>query len=211
MKVLVVGANGAIGHKLVELMNNSPHQALGMIRDPDQALALQEFDAEPVIADLECDCGPAVAGCDAVVFAAGAGPHTGPDKTESVDRDGAMRLIDACEATGVRRFIMLSAMRTRTPDQAPEKLHHYLQCKQAADEHLRRSGLQWTIAAPGRLNNDAPTGHIEAAEVLEEFGEIPRVDVARALLELLSLDNSIGRRVEMIAGKTPVREALTAS
>ena len=208
MKVLIAGANGAIGHKLIKLMNNSPHQAQGMIRDPEQAFALQEFDAEPVIADLECDCGPAVAGCDAVVFAAGSGPHTGPEKTESVDRDGAIRLIDACEATGVKRFIMLSALRTRTPEQAPEKLQHYLQCKQAADDHLRRSGLQWTIAAPGRLNNDAATGHIKAAEILDEFGEVPRDDVARALLELLDRDNTRFRRVEIISGSTPIPEAL---
>lgn len=210
MKVLVAGGNGAIGGTLVKLMNNSPHQALAMLRDPDQAAAAEEHGAQPVIADLEGDCLPALEDCEAVVFAAGSGPHTGPDKTESVDRDGAMRLIDACESTGVKRFIMLSAMRTRTPEQAPEKLQHYLQCKQAADDHLRASGLDWTIAAPGRLNNDAPSGHIAAAEVLPEFGEIPRADVARALLELLDMDHTTGRRIEMISGKTPVHEALAA-
>lgn len=120
-----------------------------MVRKPEQAAALEQLGAaETVVGDLEEDCTHALKGCDAVVFTAGSGP-TRALKTIDVDQNGAIRLIDSARAAGVERFLMVSSLRADRPENAPEKLHHYLRAKHKADEHLRASGLTlpWSARA----------------------------------------------------------------
>lgn len=210
MNILIAGANGKIGRHLVRLLADGPHHVRAMIRDRGQADALESLGAETVLADLEEDVTAAVEGCDMVVFSAGSGPHTGPDKTIDVDRNGAMALIDAAAGHHVRRFIMVSAMRTRTPDAAPEKLRHYLAAKKDADDHLQASGLPYTIVRPGRLTNEPGTGRIHAALEEVDHAEIPREDVARALAAMVDADNTVNREISLVGGTTPIEAAIAA-
>jgi uncharacterized protein YbjT (DUF2867 family) len=209
MQVLIAGANGKIGRHLLSYMAESEHQARALIRDADQAPELLELGAfETVVGDLESDCSRALQGCDAVVFTAGSGPHTGPDKTVAVDRDGAIRLIDAAEAAGVKRFLMVSSMRADQPETGPEHMQHYFHAKQQADNHLRASSLDYTIVRPGKLTEEAGLGWIEAAERLDHFGEIPREDVARALLETLTAEHTIRHGYDLLSGEQSISRAI---
>ncbi|MBK1733977.1 NAD-dependent dehydratase [Halorhodospira abdelmalekii] len=209
MRILIVGAHGQIGQRLVERLAASRHEVRAMVRDPEQQPALAALGAsETVLADLERDCREAVRGVHGVIFTAGSGPHTGPEKTDSVDRLGARRLVELAEATpGVERFIMVSAMRTEAPEQAPEKLRHYLDAKREVDEHLRASTLRWTILRPGRLLNDPGSGRIELGEGLE-YGTIPRADVALLLAALIEAPGSERRTLDAVSGTTPIRQAV---
>ncbi|AHI28256.1 SDR family oxidoreductase [Marinobacter similis] len=209
MHVFIAGANGQIGQHLLQEMANSDHEARALIRHPDQGPDLQQLGAtETVVGDLEHDCSEAMRGCDAVIFTAGSGPHTGPDKTIDVDQDGAIRLVDTARAMGIKRFIMVSTMRAEEPDKGPEKLQHYLRAKHNADEHLKNSGLNYTIVRPGRLTDDDGSGKVALSARLEEFGEIPRQDVARVLLAVLDSDNTTDAVFDVVSGDTPVPEAL---
>lgn len=209
MRVLIAGANGKIGQHLVRKMADSQHIAKAMVRNPDQVSALEEFGAgETVIGDLEKDCTHALQGCDAVVFTAGSGPHTGPEKTIDVDQNGAIRLIDAAKAAGVRRFLMVSSMRADAPEKAPEKIHHYLRAKQTADDHLRASGLDYTLVRPGPLTNDPGTGLVELREKIDRTGSIPREDVAAVLLATLDADNTVGKSFDLLSGEESIVESL---
>ncbi|MDL0433572.1 SDR family oxidoreductase [Marinobacter sp. TBZ242] len=209
MHVFIAGANGQIGQHLLQEMADSDHEARALIRHQDQGPDLQQMGAtETVVGDLEQDCSEAIRGCDAVIFTAGSGPHTGPDKTIDVDQDGAIRLVDTARAMGIKRFIMVSSMRAEEPEKGPEKLRHYLRAKRNADEHLKSSGLNYTIVRPGQLTNDEGTGRVAVSEKLEEFGKIPRQDVARVLLAVLDSDNTINRVFDVVSGDTPVTEAL---
>ncbi|TAL86848.1 MAG: SDR family oxidoreductase [Rhodanobacter sp.] len=211
MRVLVVGANGHIGRRLIKLMSSGPHQSRAMIRDPDQAEALREMGAhETVVADLEGDCGPALEGCDAIIFSAGSGGHTGQEKTDAIDRDGAIAMIDAAGKAGVNRLVMVSSMGADAPASGPENLQHYLRAKQAADRHLRASGLDYTIVRPGSLTDDNGTGRISAATELERSGKVPRDDVAAVLLQVLDAPNTKGKQFELLAGDTPLQQAVAA-
>lgn len=210
MKVLIAGANGKIGQRLVKQMAASAHSPRAMIRNPDQAEGLQVLGAETVVADLEDDCSGAMKGCDAVIFTAGSGPHTGPDKTLDVDQNGAISLIDQAKAAGVKRFVIVSAMRADDPEAGPEKLRHYLRAKKNADDHLRDSDLAYTIVRPGRLTEEPGSGHVQIAERLDSFGEIPREDVAAVLLATLEADNTIRRGFDLIAGDQPLTDAIAA-
>lgn len=209
MHVFIAGANGQIGQHLLQELANSDHEARAMVRHQEQGPELQQLGAtETVVGDLEKDCSEAMKGCDAVIFTAGSGPHTGPDKTIDVDQDGAIRLIDAARAMGIKRFIMVSTMRAEEPDKGPEKLRHYLRAKHNADEHLKNSGLNYTIVRPGQLTNDDGSGKVSVSARLEEFGKIPRQDVARVLLGVLDSDVTINRIFDVVSGDMPVAEAL---
>lgn len=209
MRVLIAGANGKIGRHLVQQMANSCHTARAMVRKSEQAAELEQLGAaETVVADLEEDCSHALKDCDAVVFTAGSGPHTGPEKTIDVDQNGAIRLMDAAEAAGVKRFILVSSMRADAPEKAPEKIHHYLRAKHKADEHLRASSLDFTLVRPGPLTNDPGTGKVELSARLDRTGSIPREDVASVLLATLDADNTIHQSFDLLSGDHSIVESL---
>lgn len=211
MHVFIAGANGQIGQYLLQEMAESDHEARALIRHPDQGPELQQLGAtETVLGDLEEDCSEAMKGCDAVIFTAGSGPHTGPDKTVDVDQDGAIRLIDTARAMGIKRFVIVSSLRAEEPEKGPEKLQHYLWAKHKADEHLKNSGLAYTIVRPGQLTNDDGTGRVQVASRLESFGKIPRQDVARVLLAVLDSDGMANQVFDVVSGDTPIAEALSS-
>tara|TARA_B100001939_G_scaffold344727_1_gene359786 strand:- start:453 stop:1091 length:639 start_codon:yes stop_codon:yes gene_type:complete len=209
MNVLIVGSHGNIGQRLVRQMAKSAHTARAMIRDESQRDEMRALGAaEVVVADLEGDVRDALAGCDAVVFTAGSGAHTGPEKTEDVDRHGAISIIDQARRAGVRRFVLVSSMNADTPEKGPEKMRHYFEAKKAADDHLRASDLEYTIVRPGKLTDEEATGTADIAKDLNRYGEVAREDVAHALLLTLDSPNTIGQHYEMLAGDTPIEKAL---
>jgi uncharacterized protein YbjT (DUF2867 family) len=209
MQIFIAGANGQIGQHLLRELANSDHEARAMIRHPEQGPELQQLGAtETVLGDLEQDCSEAMKGCDTVIFTAGSGPHTGPEKTIAVDQDGAIRLIDNAKTMGVKHFIIVSSVGAEEPNNGPEKLRHYLQAKHNADEHLKNSGLNYTIVRPGRLTNNEGTGKVAISAKPGGSGAIPRQDVARVLLATLNTNSKADRIFYVVSGDTPVAKAL---
>ncbi len=211
MRVLIAGANGHTGRILVQFLLESPdHEPVAMIRSEEQAEHFQESGAEWVLGDLEEPLDPvleAAGRIDAFIFAAGSGSKTGPEKTLSVDRDGAIRSIAALEAAGIQRYLMLSSLRA-DPGSEGHPISHYLRAKGIADAHLRRSELAWTIVRPGRLTQEPGTGQVAAAPHLEPSGEIPREDVARVMVRCLDRPDTAGLSFDLLGGSTPIDEAL---
>lgn len=213
MKVLVAGANGQTARQLVRMLVENGHEVRGLIRKEDQMQNVESDGAEPVLADLEQDdadgkIGEVVVGCDAVIFAAGAGPGSGNERKETMDRDGAIKLIEAAEKHGARRYLMLSTMGADDPESRDEKMQPYMRAKGEADARLRNSTLDYTIIRPGRLTDDAGTGTIVAAESLGQYGEITREDVARAFAATLEAENTHGKTIEILSGDTSIEETI---
>src|SRR3954453_9605401 len=159
MNVFVAGGHGKIGLRLLRLAAQRGDQARGLIRDPGQSAAPEAVGAEPVVADWEAgdDITPLVAGADAVVFAAGAGPGSGPERKRTVDYGGAVKLIEAARSVGVRRYAMGSSIGADEPSAGSEEMRPYLEAKHDADEALVASGLDYTIVRPGILTDDQGT------------------------------------------------------
>ena len=213
MKVLVAGAHGKTARHLVRMLVENGHEVRGLVRKEEQLADVEADGAEPVLADLENDevegrVGGSVAGCDAVVFAAGAGPGSGEARKETMDFGGAAKLVEAAQKNGANRYLMLSSMGADDPEAGPEAMRPYLRAKAKADGRLRESGLDWTIIRPGSLTDEEGTGMVEAAEGLGRRGGIPREDTARVFAQALETPNTIGKTFEVLSGEARIREAL---
>lgn len=209
MRTLIIGANGQIGRQFCELALAAELPIKAMIRDSDQQAWFRERGIETVIADLEGELRHAFYGCDQVVFTAGFGPHTGPDKTLMIDLHGAIRAADLASRLGLSRFLMVSAMRAERPLEAPEKLRPYMAAKHAADAHLRASKVAHVILKPGRLTDEPATRRV--ATSLAEAGDnrVSRANVAHALLHLARTRAIQDREFVLLDGQRPIAEALS--
>jgi uncharacterized protein YbjT (DUF2867 family) len=208
VRVLVAGSHGQVGQHIVRMLAEEGHEVRAMIRDEDQAPTLRELGGEPVVADLEGEVAHTVEGCDAVIFSAGGGPGSGAEKKETVDRQGAVKLIEAAKEHGARRYVMVSAMGAADPEAGSEAMQPYLFAKARADASLQESGLDYTIVRPGSLTDDPGDGTVEAAPSLGKRGEIPREDTARTIVATLKAQNTYGKTFEVLSGGTPVEEAI---
>lgn len=211
MKVLVIGANGQIGkHLVAQLQNSDEHSVRAMVRKKKQVEDLKQSGIEVVLGDLEGSVEELVQvaeGCEAVIFTAGSGAHTGPDKTMLIDLDGAIKSVEAAEKIGAKRFIMISALHRNKRENWPETLVHYSVAKHYADRFLQVSNLNYTILRPGGLLNEPGTGKIKAADYVER-DSISREDVARTAIAALNEENTYKRAFDLVTGKTEISEAL---
>ena len=208
MKVLIVGANGKVGTLLCgQMWSAHGFSPIALIRDIRQQTKFTALGVPSAVGDLEKGLIEFLPGLDAVVFTAGSGAHTGPNKTIDVDQDAAIRLMNDCKQAGVSRFVMVSAIGADPLSNSP-LIQNYLRAKGMADEYLRSSGLDYTILAPGTLLNSSGTGKIQAAEALGCHGTVPREDLSQSIIEVLRNYNTIGKTIQVISGKDPIKNAV---
>jgi uncharacterized protein YbjT (DUF2867 family) len=162
-----------------------------------------------VLCDIERedDISGFVTGADALVFAAGAGPGSGPARKQTVDLGGAVKLLDAARANGIARYVIVSSINVDRPESWSDQMRPYLEAKAEADRRVEASGLDWTIVRPGRLTDEPGTGRIRAGTDIG-YGEVTRDDVAATLAALLGAQNTIGKAFVLLGGDTPVEEAV---
>jgi len=212
MTVAVIGANGGIGRRLLPRLAGAGHDPIGVVRAENQFARIRELGGEPRLGDLEGEFAAALEGADAVVFTAGSGGSTGWDKTLMVDLWGARRSIAACEKHGIDRYVLISSRGAADPHSGYEPLRPYLVAKRCADDYLRRSSLDATILRPTSLTDEEGTGRVTAA--FEPAGggpDVPRADVARAVVACLDEEATVGRTIELYGGGTPIERAVRPS
>lgn len=209
MKVTIVGAHGQIAMLLHPKLIENGHKVRGIIRKEEQAEDLRDLGVEPVVADIEKldDISGAVGNVDAVLFAAGAGPGSGAVRKWTVDRDGAIKLMEACHKNGIDRYVIISAMGLDKP-RGSEVFRVYQKAKAEADEALRHSELDYTIVKPGRLTDEPGTGKVSIGKNLER-GEIPREDVAEVLAKVFDNPETIGMEFDLVSGDQSISEAIS--
>jgi uncharacterized protein YbjT (DUF2867 family) len=211
MRVVIAGGHGQIALLLSRRLSGRGDAAVGLIRNPAHAAEVVAAGAEPVTADLESVDAAALAGhlagADAVVFAAGAGPRSGAARKDTVDRGAAVLLADAAERAGVRRYVQVSAMGVDDPPAGDDVFAVYLRAKAAAEQDLRGRDLDWTILRPGGLTDEPATGTVRLAPHVDG-GKVPRDDVAAVLVALLDEPSTAGMTLELVGGDTPVAAAV---
>ena len=212
-RIVIFGGHGKVALLLAPLLSTRGDEVTAVIRNPDHADDVRAAGAEPVVFDVEQQDRAAIAallaGHDAVVWSAGAGGGDAA-RTRAVDRDAAVRSMDAAADAGVRRYVMVSYFGA-SPDHgvpADNPVHAYAEAKAAADEHLRASGLDWTILGPSSLTVGEATGRIDVTA--DESDEVSRADVAQVIAETLRQDSTVRRTIRFNAGDQPIADALRA-
>ncbi|MBX7535571.1 SDR family oxidoreductase [Qipengyuania sp. GH1] len=190
MKILVAGATGNTGARLVNELADRGHEPVALVRQSSDTSKLpgKAKQRQGDLTDLQDDV---TDGCEVVIFAAGSGGDTSAEMTDKVDRDGAIKLIDIAEKSDVRRFVMLSSVGADDPDPDSE-LAHYLEAKHAADEHLKKSSLEYAILRPVSLTDDGPTGSVRLGDDVDPKGKAARGDVAVLLADAAEQDEWTG-------------------
>lgn len=213
--VTIIGGHGKVALRVARILSEHGTEVYSVIRNPDHADDVREAGANPVVADVEeLDVDglaeKVVRGSGAVVWSAGAGGGN-PDRTYAVDRDAAIRAMDACAAEGVERFVMVSYQGAGPEHGVPEddSFFPYAEAKAAADAHLRDTKLHWTILGPGRLTDEPGHGTIGVGDEMLEDRATSRDDVAAVVASVLRRPDTVGRTIEFTDGGTPIGEALT--
>jgi uncharacterized protein YbjT (DUF2867 family) len=217
MRIVVAGGHGQIALHLERRLTGAGHTAVGLVRNPDHVADVEATGASAVVLDLEAasldDVAAALAGADAAVFAAGAGPGSGIPRKDTVDRGASVLLADAAERAGVRRFVQISSMGAGAPPRpgTDETFAAYLEAKTAAEDDLIRRDLDWTVLRPGMLTNDPAVGRVRLGPGgTVDRGAISRDDVAAVLVGLLVDARGVHQVLELVGGDTPVADALDA-
>ena len=211
--ITIIGGHGKVALRLARMLAAAGHQVTSWVRNPAHTAEVEQTGATALVADVEHLDVEAMAerlrGQDAVVWSAGAGGGD-PARTYAVDRDAAIRSMTAAERAAVRRYVMVSYLYTR-PDHGVREdssFFPYADAKAAADEHLRGTGLDWTILGPSRLTDEPGRGRITTGEGLTA-DQVSRDDVAAVAAQVLDRPDTVGRTIDFNGGDTPIADALT--
>lgn len=221
MRIVIAGGHGHIARRLSRLLSGRGDEVTAVVRRPEHIADVDHDGADGALLDLESASVAAVAevlaGADAAVFAAGAGPGSGSARKDTVDRGAAVLLADAAERAGVPRLVQISSMGVEqvadgaAPVGMDEVFVDYLRAKAAAEDDLRRrDDVAWTILRPGRLTDEPGTGLVSLAPSLD-FDAVPRDDVAAAVAALLDHEGTAGLTLELTGGQTPLAEAVASA
>lgn len=216
MHVVIAGGHGKIGLRLAALLAGRGDTVVGLVRDPAQGADLEGAGAASAVVDLEAvgvdELAGHLRGADAVVFAAGAGPGSGLERKDTVDRAAAVLLADAAGRAGVRRYLLVSSAGVDDPPDPDrdEVWAAYLRAKKAAEDAVRATDLDWTILRPGGLSDDPGTGRVLLAPPPVDHGGVTRDDTAAVLAALLDTPGTAGRVLELREGDADVLRAVTA-
>lgn len=211
MKIFIVGGSGKVARHLAPILQSNGHQPLSLYRREEQADELSALGATPVFGDLTElnaeELSKLMAGCDAVVFAAGAG-GAGYNLTNAVDGDGFRKSLRAAEMADVPRFVQVSVFPDAGRDAEPQKgFENYMKVKKQTDSELVASDRDWVILRPGTLSDKDGTGKVNAGLAIT-YGEVPRADVALTLATIIEQPDISRVIIELTEGDVPAAEAL---
>ena len=214
-RIAIVGGSGKVAKHLITQLHARGDEVVAIFRNPDRYDELADLGAVPVVLDIEkasvSELASALAGCDAVVFSAGAGGGD-PARTRAVDFDGAVTAINAATLAHVPRFIMVSAIGAggAVTDDVDDSMRPYYQAKHDADLAVEASSLEYTIVRPGGLTDDAATGLVTLGDTVER-GSVPREEVAAVIVAALYDPRTIGHAWELVSGSSSIADAIDAA
>lgn len=215
-KVTIIGGHGKVALLAEPMLVSEGHPVQAVIRSENQAADIEATGATPVVADIQSLSIEEQAdlyrrlGTEVLVWSAGAGGGN-PGRTYAVDRDAAVRSMEAAKQVGIKRYIMVS-YNGAGADHGVDPEHSfypYAQAKAEADEHLRNSGLAFTILGPGALTLE-PKGPISVGVAISD-NQTSRASVARAIAVTVDDDSTVGKAIPFTDGSTEIAAALASA
>lgn len=221
--ITVIGGHGKVAMLATPLLKEAGNTVRSVIRKEEQSEEIETVGGAPVVADVEKLDTDAIAdlldGSDAVVWSAGAGGG-GEDRTWAMDRDTAIRVMDAAQKAGVRRFVMVSYYNSRLVDgevpgvEKDDGMYPYYNAKSQADEHLRtETDLEWTVVGPSMLTLEPASQKITVDNSGDNSDQdVPstsRENVAAVITAVIDEPASFKKTLSFHDGDTPIEEAVT--
>ena len=196
MKLIVFGAAGGLGTKLVEQALTKNHEVTAFVRDADD---IQPSGVRVVVGDVNdaATVAEAVAGQDAVIDAIGGQT---PWKSTGLEQEAAKNIVVGMQRAGVRRLVVTSAMGVGDSADvadfafrsllAPTFLRGTIKDKGEMEDEVESASLDWVIVRPAVLTDGELTGNVKMFEpgAEEKAHKIARADVAAFMLEQLTSD-----------------------
>jgi uncharacterized protein YbjT (DUF2867 family) len=205
MKVLLAGAHGRLGSRVLALLLARRHAVRALVRSEEQAEALRGAGAEAVVADLRGDVEWTADGCDATVFAAGARHRA---ELGAVDGGGAAKVAEAANRYEHERFVLCSVIGARHPERREGGVREFLAVKQHAERRLAELDLPWTVLRFGRLTEAAGTGRIASRIAPGTALTLSRDDAALAVVDALERPHLARLAIPVVDGDRAVADAL---
>ncbi|NCJ06029.1 NAD(P)H-binding protein [Synechococcales cyanobacterium C] len=202
MKVLVAGATGQTGRRIVQQLVARQISVRALVRDLNRAQTLFPPKVERAVGDVmnPGSLQAALADCTVLICATGAAPSLNPLGPLQVDYLGTKNLVDTAKAQGIQHFVLVSSLCVSQLFHPLNLFWLILVWKRQAEAYLEASGLTYTIVRPGGLkNDDSPDAIVMAgADTLFE-GSIPRSKVAQVCIEALFEPKARQKIVEIVA------------
>ena len=205
--VLVAGATGRTGRFITEQLVAKGYNVRAMTRRDltDAADTFgQDYDwVQGDVRDVDT-LKLAMEGVTHVICAIGSTQSYGPNSPEYVDYGGVRNLADVAKEFEVKHFVLVSSMGVTQQDHFLNKVRgNVLIWKFLGEEHLRRSGLNYTIVRPSGLQN--MPGGVMSIELLQgddpaKQGLVTRADVAAVTIEALSNEGAVNKTFEITNG-----------
>lgn len=211
MKVFIAGATGRVAEETIKYLVQLGHQVTAGARQPERVIALDKVN--PVKLDLHADVkelAELVKDHDAVYFLAGS---RGKDLLQT-DAFGAVKLMQAAEASQVKRFVLLSSIFATEPEKWSDpnlvNITDYNIAKFFADQWLiHNTTLDYTIVQLGNLvEAETGSGLIELNVKQSQPNTIP--NVAEVLATVLDKKNTYAQIIQMSDGETPISQAVSS-
>jgi uncharacterized protein YbjT (DUF2867 family) len=203
--VLVLGATGFIGRRIVAALAVAGYAPVGAVRRPD--LFVRMFPACRAIAcDLARDVDPVawlprLAGIDAVVNCAGvlSDPHS-----RAIHVAAPKALHAACEQSGLRRIVHVSAI-SATPGAGTA----YAEEKRAAEIDLERRDLDWVVLRPSLVFAEGSHGGTSALRGMAAFpGIVPLPGTGDQRFSPIHAEDLAAAIVRLVAPGAPAKVIL---
>lgn len=216
MRVLVIGATGETGRRVVTTLLARGVTVTAAVRDIAKAKTILPADLDYVSVDLlAIEAVPtlttALQGCDALICATGARPSLNPIGPLQVDYLGTLNLIKAAKAAETKQFILVSSLCVSRFFHPLNLFYLILFWKKQAEAALISSGLAYTIVRPGGLLSTSKPGGlvVKGADSLFE-GSIPRDRVAEVCADALLLPAAKNRILEIVTEETQPETSLAS-
>lgn len=197
--VLVFGGTRGTGLEIVRQLRERGEAVTVAVRATSNTSKLQELGVATVIADA-LDAGQVQSAVNSGSFAAVVSTlgTTRGEQDKRPDFIGNRNVIDAAKNAGVKRFVFITVIGTgNSYEAAPAPSRRFLKdviaLKSQAEDHLRASGLEYTIIRPGGLGDVPKTGTALLVDDPAAFSFIGRVDLAGLAVAALGDPTTIGK------------------